>query len=74
PAGPEGDEAPAAATKSETPPPADQNDETAPSTEAPADADEPFPSPDVHRHRPGACPEGPPCKDDDEDDGGEKNE
>jgi hypothetical protein len=32
--------------------------------EAESDANKPPPI-DVHRHRPGACPEGPPCKGDD---------
>lgn len=36
-----------------------------PSPTATEPADEESPAMDVNRHRPGACPEGPPCKGDD---------
>jgi hypothetical protein len=42
----------------------ENQDADAPPGEAEPDGNKPAPI-DVHRHRPGACPEGPPCKGDD---------
>jgi hypothetical protein len=42
--------------------PEDQNTDPSPAAEPPG---KDSPAMDVHRHRPGACPEGPPCKGDD---------
>jgi hypothetical protein len=45
---------------------ASSKDQDADDTPGEAESDDSKPAPiDVHRHRPGACPEGPPCKGDD---------
>jgi hypothetical protein len=63
PAGPESENMIKIEPEAEAPPAANSEDDTD-SSDAPADAaDQPPPPPNVYRHRPGACPEGPPCKD-----------
>jgi hypothetical protein len=65
PSEPAGDTATKAGAASETgdPAAASSEDQDADDTAGDAEPDDSKPAPiDVHRHRPGACPEGPPCK------------